>query len=386
MKNNDINLCSDNDCTGCMACLNSCGRKAIEFTENAEGFYRPTINKDICVGCRLCMQSCPIITPPIKTPNDSPKIFAAYSKNKNVVYTSSSGGIFYELSSYILDNNGVIYGAYYDSINHTVSHIGVENLNDLKKIQGSKYVQSVIGDIFNQCKKNLQEKRLVLFSGTPCQIAGLYSFLKKEYSNLYTIDIVCHGVPSKKFYHKYLEKCRIELNKFEFFFRNYKIWDFDTFIRTSKTRHFLFGPKDFFMKSFLHGEVFNECCYKCRFAKIPRIGDISLGDFWGIKETSRFRINRGGTSLILINNNKGQFLFDKLHNIECEERSYDEAVERNHNVYESSIRPLFRNEIYTDMFDDNMSLKQMCEKYDHRPTLRNYLGFLKRRFREIMTK
>lgn len=188
-------------CCGCGACYNSCPNKAIQMVEDQEGFLYPEINKTKCINCSICEKVCPIKN--IKIEEDTELIkLAAWSKNKEIRKSSSSGGIFYTIANYIIENSGVVCAAGFDE-NMNVVHKIISEKKQIKELQGSKYVQSDIGQCNREVKKLLEEGKKVLFVGTPCQVSGLLTMLGKKYNNLYLCDFICHGVPSPKVYKKY---------------------------------------------------------------------------------------------------------------------------------------------------------------------------------------
>ena len=198
-----IDIKSKQECCGCQACFNICPKNAIEMIEDNEGFKYPSINKEKCIKCGLCEKVCPYVNEYSKKQILNESIaYGGWNLNEEIRRISSSGGIFTAIAKYIIEKNGVVCGAIFDE-NLNVVHDIVDNLNDLKKMNGAKYVQSDMRDNLKKIKKYLDNGRLVLFSGTPCQVSGLNSYLNKEYNNLYTCDIVCHGVPSPKVFNKY---------------------------------------------------------------------------------------------------------------------------------------------------------------------------------------
>lgn len=201
-----IRLCDKNICTGCKSCSNICPKKCITFSVDDEGFEYPVINKDICVECGLCTKACPILHPKPNLNKRNPSCYFAYSKDNNIVKNSSSGGLFYEFSRYVIEQRGVVVGAEMELDTLRVQQVLVEKKEDLIKLCGSKYIQSDANTIYKQCQQYLKAGRLVFFTGTPCMVGGLYSFLSKDYDNLYTAELICHGVPSFNFFKTYLGK------------------------------------------------------------------------------------------------------------------------------------------------------------------------------------
>jgi len=196
-------------CMGCSACMNICPVGAIEMHEDKEGFKRPVINQEKCINCGACRRTCPVLN--TQTNQALNKCYACYSKDEHSMANSSSGGIFYLLADYVIKNKGIVIGAAFDKHNK-LNHIAINELEDIIHLQGSKYLQSDLRDIFQLIRKNIKDK-LILFVGTPCQVAGLKAFLKKDYDNLITVDIICHGVPSPKLFKKYVTEMEARENQ-----------------------------------------------------------------------------------------------------------------------------------------------------------------------------
>lgn len=318
---NNINLCAPETCTGCMACYNACGHNAIDIIEDEEGFLHPTINKEKCKQCGRCQKSCPIITPLINLTYKQYG-YACWNKDSNIVKNSSSGGLFTSLAENIINEGGFVVGAGFDN-NFCVKHIIVKNIKDLEKLRYSKYVQSYIGSIFTDIKRLLIENpnTPILFTGTPCQVAGLKKYLIKDFENLITCDFVCHGVPSPKIFKDYIKwienKHKSKLTNY--IFRN-KRWSWSSFNTkaTFANGKIYYGTwfKDKFLRLFLSNIILRKACYKCNFCNMNRPGDITFADFWGIKFTPEeiANYNDTGISLALINSYKGEKLFEKAKN------------------------------------------------------------------------
>ncbi len=197
-----MELCNFEQCTGCMACYNACNQNAITTVIDRKGFMHPSINNDKCIGCGRCAKVCPVLSPVDRCTEN--EVYAGWIKDNKTRHCSSSGGLFSALSKFCIENGGVVFGAKYAEDYKSVLHGVVENERDLSLLMTSKYVQSAINESFKRCRQYLLENRYVLFSGTPCQIAGLKAFLNKEYDKLLTVDIVCHGVPSTAIYKDYM--------------------------------------------------------------------------------------------------------------------------------------------------------------------------------------
>lgn len=299
------------DCCGCGACYNKCPVGAISMQENEEGFLTPVIDEAKCTNCGLCLKACPSLNTEFKN-NPQPECYAAMADDE-LRMKSSSGGIFTLLAEYILDKGGYVCGAAFDN-NWDVHHIIVDNKEDLAKLRGSKYVQSNTEDCYKQIKKLLDDDKYVLFSGCPCQVAALYSFLGKEYEKLYTMDLVCHGAPSPKIWQQYLnEYDRTEIKNIDF--RDKAVFGWSTtmniYMKNNCDIH-LPPKKDSYYRAFLNNYSLRISCGNCHYAKIPRVGDITLGDFWGIEKSFPNLNDKKGTSLILVNNEKGKSIFNQL--------------------------------------------------------------------------
>lgn len=282
-----INIVDKSLCSGCHACMSVCPKFAITMQKDNEGFLYPIVDENKCIGCDLCDKSCQVLNP-ITNENEPIVAYACNNLNDAVRMQSSSGGIFSLIAEWIISQNGVVFGAGFDDELNVV-HMAVDNTNDLSKLRGSKYVQSVIGDSYIQTKELLDAGIKVLFSGTPCQIDGLLHFLRKDYDNLYTLDIVCHGVPSPKVWKKYLEYQEIlngsSLSKTKLpTFRSKE----DGWIRFRSALFFENGnsysmthEKDLYMKAFLKNVSLRNSCFSCYSKSINRNSDITLADLWG---------------------------------------------------------------------------------------------------------
>ncbi len=309
------------NCCGCGACENICPKNAISLNEDEFGYVFPKINSTKCINCNLCKKVCPISNmPKVKYPQ---KCFAAYAKDKHIHESSTSGGIAAVFSKHVINQSGVVYGAAY--CNDTVKHIRVDNFADLKKLQGSKYVQSYILSTFKNVKNDLNNGKTVLFTGTPCQVAGLKNFLQKDYDNLFTADVICHGVPSQKYL-----KDEIGTGFTNVSFRSKNDFILKTFKNEKNVNETQMTDSDFY-SSFIFGMFYRESCYKCRFAKPERVSDITIGDFWGLGNDSRLlNDNENGISVVLPITNKGIKLFNNCkEDLIFEERSIEEAVNGN---------------------------------------------------------
>ncbi len=287
------------------------------MVQDDEGFLYPHVDEKACINCGICERSCPILSErKEKGEEGQPLAFAAYSKDERIRIESSSGGIFSLLANYILKNGGYVFGAGFNS-DFEVVHMCVENADDLSRLRGSKYVQSRIGDAFKKAKELLEAGKLVLFSGTPCQIGGLYAYLNKPYDNLLTQDIICHGVPSPLAWERYLEQkekdaggkaLRVSFRDKSINWKNYSMSFLFSNQATSTKKH----SEDPFMRTFLSNLSLRPSCYNCAFKSIERQSDITLADFWGIEKVLLEMDDNKGTSLVLIHSEKGKRIFEAI--------------------------------------------------------------------------
>ncbi len=307
-----IKITDKNNCCGCSSCANICPKQCIKMVEDFEGFFYPEIDFANCVQCDLCTKSCPTINK--SNIDNKPIFYGCFNKDEIDRKSSSSGGVFHLLCEYVISRNGVVFGAAFDD-KFNVLHSYADNMDDCIKFKGSKYLQSVIGKSYIKAKKFLDEDRLVLFSGTPCQIEGLVCFLKKEYSNLITQDIVCHSVPSLRVWEEYKKYISDNKTITNIDFRNKKNgWDKGTFIAKFDDGSVFEQPytDTEYIKGFLNGLYSRPSCYDCKFSNLNRVSDITLGDFWGVQSFYPDLYDNKGTSIVLVNSPKGKKLINEL--------------------------------------------------------------------------
>ena len=350
--NRSVTIIDRAQCFGCASCEKVCPKGAIKMDENAEGFFYPKIDSS-CVNCGLCLKHCPLMIN--NTPNTfSQKVFGVVLKNEDLILRSASGGVFVGIANYILEKKGVVYGCAYND-NFRVSHIGIESKNELYRLQGSKYIQSFISETYVDVKTRLEKGDTVLYSGTPCQIAGLKSYLGRDYKNLYTIDLICHGIPSQKLFQKYLQWLSIK-NKGKIVYYSFRDKDVSGWscdgkakIKTKKKTKIkiIRGYCDPYYASFLRGETYRESCYVCKYANMKRIGDITIGDFWGVEKYYSNIDRSKGVSCCIINTEKGLDLFSTIRErFFCFDCKKDEIAYANSNLNYPTVRPKIRDKIY----------------------------------------
>ncbi|MDY6367692.1 MAG: Coenzyme F420 hydrogenase/dehydrogenase, beta subunit C-terminal domain [Clostridia bacterium] len=334
-------------CVGCFSCSSVCPNKCISVTVERDGFFYPAINYKKCVKCGLCDNSCPVLNV-VANSVFKQVAYAAKNNNEEEVKKSSSGGVFIALANSIIEEGGVVFGAAYDS-NFNVIHNFAQNKETVKNFQGSKYVQSNTENSFTEVRKFLSDKRKVLFSGTPCQIAGLKAFLGKNYDNLLTIDIACHGVPSPFVFKKYLSflksKFKGEIVKVDFRKKTNGWEDYEFSVDFDSGESFCeHHENNLMMQAFLKNYCLRESCYNCKFKGLNRNSDITLCDFWGIKENFPDLYEQDGVSLVLLNSEKGFNELLRLKNkVKFNEVDLNNAIKNNPALIKSAYRPIGRD-------------------------------------------
>lgn len=357
-----VEILNKTNCTGCSACANICPRGCVKMTADSEGFLYPAVNEEICMDCGLCENVCPMLHKPKQH-----KILAVYgAKNKAdaIRFTSSSGGMFTLFAEEILKQGGVVVGAALDD-KLIVKHILVDNAAALAKLRGSKYVQSEIGSVYSEVRKQLRAGRKVLFSGTPCQIAGLKGYLVQPYANLMTIDVVCHGVPSPKVYQKHLAELAQEAGEpvCEVRFRDKeKGWKRgETLFFTKHQRFGASKRKETYMRLFLNNISIRPSCGDCAFNNKRSLADITIADYWGVdKQFPNFDDDKGVT-LVLVNSEAGADLLEQVKP-QTELLLTDFAKGAEYNQAVSRSLPLHPQREFFFEHLEQYTLKEMIEK------------------------
>ena len=300
------------------------------------GFKYPYIDSEKCLECGLCKKVCPVLNPK-KEEKELPDTYACMNKNEKIRMESSSGGVFSLFAEYILNKKGIIYGAAFNE-KLEVQHIKVDNEKDLKYLRGSKYLQSDIGVTFKETKKYLDEGKFIFFTGTPCQIEGLKSFLRRDYANLICGDLICHGVPSKNIFDEYIQKFNEPVKNIYFRNKENKGWNkYQVLINTNSKKIYSDHDKNEFMNKFLSDEYLRESCYNCKFKKKHRISDVTFADFWGINKVAPEMNDEKGTSLIFINSLKGKEIFESIkENLIYKNVDFYQSIKYNQSMIKSS--------------------------------------------------
>lgn len=308
-------VCDKVLCTGCSACANICPKQSITMKPNVEGFLYPNIDNTKCINCNLCQRVCPINNN-IEDTKVEPLSYAAKCKNTEIREKSSSGGAFTLIAESIISKGGVVFGAGYDE-KFRVIHKVASTIEELSELRGSKYVQSVIGNAYKKTKEYLDNGIRVLFTGTPCQIGGLYAYLKKDYDNLYSQDIICHGVPSPMVWEKYLDYIETttgaEVKGVSFRDKSNGWKQYSLKFQLNNNRVYCNkNIEDPYLRSFIMNMDLRKSCEKCAFKKIHRDADITLSDLWGVESMMPDWNDDKGVSCIMIHNRKGEELFELI--------------------------------------------------------------------------
>lgn len=343
------------DCCGCGACFNVCPRQAIAMKEDQCGFLYPEIDASVCVGCGRCRSVCSYQNE--KVSHSPVKTFAAVARDRNIVKKSASGGIFAALAGKMIMEGGVVYGAAFWR-DWSVQHTGIESISQLHRLQGSKYTQSSTGTSFRQVKHYLEQGRKVLYSGTPCQIAGLYGYLGKDDENLITVDIICHGVPSGRMFQDYIRQLETDNGGkvTAFSFRDKSAgWGINGCALIEKkgisVRKRIWQSASSYLFYFTRGWIYRENCYQCKYACSHRPADLTLGDYWGIEKVHPEYLGKGewdeseGISVVIANSQKGLETLEQLGElIELKPSSFEKAAWKNGQLNHPS-KPGSRDEL-----------------------------------------
>lgn len=367
-------IVAGNSCTGCGACEASCVKKAISMQFNKEGFLYPVINSALCVDCGKCIKSCQIYETVALHKNEC--CLAVVSRNADETKSSSSGGFFYTLAKKFVSENGVVCGAVFCE-DKLVRHVCADTLEGIKPMQGSKYVQSSTVDCYKMVQKYLMDGRKVLFAGTPCQIAGLYSCVG-AHELLWTVDIVCHGVPSPLLLKDHIEKREAEYKKTaeKVYFRHKDIRNRTSFrlqlTENNECWYDRYYKNDIYYSLFMEGISYRESCYSCAFAQNQRVGDITMGDLGSFRDYPHFHFYEA-TSTVLLNTEKGCRLWETVkEEFDYQEISFEREQQLNHQLNRPTKRPDCRDYVYDEVMQ--LSEKEIQNKYCPAVTVREQLS------------
>lgn len=339
-----LNITDTAECCGCEACFNICPVSAITMREDQRGFTYPHIDIKKCIDCDLCVKVCAFSKPnSTKYFTNESICYAAQNLNVAQLKNSASGGAFSAMAQYVIENGGEVWGAAWDN-DMKLTHIPIRSSDKIIKLQGSKYVQSSIGEAFKKIKASLVDKT-VLFCGTPCQCDGLRSFLRKDYRNLVTVELICHGVPSQSFLKAYLSLIEKKENGkiVDLKFRDKKrgwgaLLNFSIIKKSGKTTHkYLTNKESYYYYYYWGGNLYRPSCYNCKYACPERKSDFTIGDFWGITDLPIDTCK--GVSLILANTPKAYDLLEQLGNnyLSLEKRDISQAIKENGQLSHPSV-------------------------------------------------
>ncbi|MEE1060396.1 MAG: Coenzyme F420 hydrogenase/dehydrogenase, beta subunit C-terminal domain [Ruminococcus sp.] len=377
-----INLFSSKDrCCGCAACASVCPKNAIIMKNDASGFAYPEVNSDLCVDCGMCKKVCPFGCDKAEAEKYESNVYAVLNKDEKIRRKSSSGGFFSTLANEIVEKKGVVYGAVFDD-DFKVQHIRGTDVEKIALMRGSKYVQSDMTGVFPQIKMDLNDGKKVLFTGTGCQVAGLKKYLGKDFENLITVDIVCHGVPSQKHFDGYKamleKKYGSELKSFSFRTKKLKgeIQDIEAVFKNGKC-YSEYPDADDFRCMFSKNYTLRPSCFVCPYATDRRVGDITIGDFWGIEKTMPEFKNPLGNSLAVVSTDKGKKLFESVKNqIEIRKSSMENALQP------SLVKPATKPDNYDEFTADfeACGFEYVSKKYKLVPTMKK----IKRKIKKLL--
>lgn len=380
-----MEICNHSLCTGCGMCLNLCPHYAINMKKDKYGFLYPNIDSEKCAGCELCRSKCPANN--TFDEQTEKVVYAAWNKKKSLRRNSTSGGIFSALSEGIINNEGIVIGCAWDK-GYATHHICVERSTDLYRLRGSKYVQSNIGYVYASAKKYLQSGKEVLFSGTPCQIHALRSYLGKDYDKLLTIDVICHGVPPYDMFKRYIDEVTDgNVHNIKSIHLRYKkpCWSFGS-VRIE------FGNKKLYKIPTVVDAYFNlfnfkyslrESCHYCKYANLKRVSDITLGDFWGY-EPKNFKMRNydAGVSCVLLNTKKGTHYFNSISKkLVLDEERLENVVRSNKSLSKPSDAPGDCQKFWQDYLN-GISISELNRKYIKSPYKIPKMLWLRRKKRQ----
>lgn len=372
-----MNINDFHKCSNCGACYNVCPEQAIKIEADST-FYRPVINQEKCIDCGLCYRVCPVNNE--FTYEKPTYAYAGWHKDVKVLQESSSGGMFYGLAQKIVTDGGIVFGAVYSEDCRDV-YFTSSDVVEIAKIQKSKYVESLVGNTFSQVKKELTRGRRVLFCGTPCQVAGLKSFLGKNYDNLLTCDFACGGLPSHKMYQEHLHNLEarhgatvqsVDFRPKTHGWRRYAIW---VKFNNGKSYNRL-GKEDVYLRSFLYGKyTVRDYCLECKFSD-KHNSDVTIADFWLNKQLSNLD-NYNGVSLIICNTLKGKEIIEQISSKYVLEELSVEGVTYNHKRTNTSLNDKKNHSSFVQLFEEK-GFEQACQVYLPFPLKDKIKYYLKR--------
>ena len=389
MKGMTIAALEESRCTGCYACANSCPTDAIAMEQDAEGFPRPVINKGKCIECGKCYCCCPILSAEKGCEPTIQEVYAAWSLDEGIRYESTSGGVFSELARAWLDAGGVLCGAQYGK-ECRVEHVIVDSLEGLARIRQSKYAQSDMGICYQRIKGLLDSNRKVLFCGSPCQCAGLTSFLNGRPKGLLVVNFVCRGTNSPKAYSAFLSwlEDRYGSRVSRVWFKN-KVHGWNRFSTHVEFEDGQVYSQDRYHDLFIRGYIeqnlyMRQCCHACDFRKPDWTADITLADFWGVKLQDRSRNTNLGTSLVIVNSERGREIFESIKpSLFWECKSIEDAFLGNDCIANSPVANSKRSYFLSHL--DVKSFDELCaECFEEYPLTKRITATAKRMTKNVL--
>lgn len=396
-----ISIKEKKDCCGCSACVQKCPKHCITLTEDEEGFLYPKVDTLVCINCGLCEKVCPWLNQPEKI--QPQEVLAVKNRNEEERMASSSGGVFIALAKKILEKGGVVFGAVFDE-NWEVKHTYAETLDGVRLMMGSKYVQSRIGNSYNEAEHFLKEGREVFFTGTPCQVTGLHKFLRKDYPNLLSVDFLCHGVPSPGVWRRYLDEIfarsarRAAAGKNTVLssslksvpvitgieFRDKKLYGWKKFSFVVRGSAFKADKNSVllsdihkinpYMRGFLSDIYLRPSCYRCKCKNGVSHSDLTIADFWGLMMSDID--DDKGLGMVIINTDKGREVFGTL-DMEVS-RSTLETAKRFNGGFKESIKEHSNRKLFYKKLSKGISVESAVNMVLHVSVCKRVCNKIKR--------
>ena len=373
-----INIIDKKKCCGCTACENACPQKCIKMIEDREGFLYPQVDTQRCIDCHLCEKVCPVLNP-VNLPQGELKTYVVRDKRKDILKNSTSGGVFTSIMEYVLQQHGVVYGVIMDD-DRVVKHIRIDDIDDpkLRMIPGSKYVKSEIRGIFRQVKTDLDASRPVCFSGTPCQVAGLEAFLRKDFENLITVDVVCHGNPSPLFWKRYVayqeKRYGSRITEAKFRSKTYGYHSGSMRLTFANGKKYVGSVRvNLFLKAFFEDLCSRPSCYDCAFKHAHRVSDLTIYDSWHAGELANLKDDDKGYTNVIIQSEKGCKLFNVIsHCLDVYETDTVKAIALDGIMVRNCVEWNERRDTFFVDLEQTDNLEQHCKKY-FRISAKDYL-------------
>lgn len=364
-------ICEEVRCVGCGVCAAVCGFGAVTLCEDPNGFFYPRIDAGKCKDCGLCRKRCPVNNDLTSGHMPDAEYYGGRAKSIDEVRTSTSGGVASALARTVLRRGGVVFGAAYDPFPF-VRHVGIENEFEIVRLKGSKYAESDIQPALKDVKAALSANRRVLFVGLPCHIAAIRSFIGNDDANLTTIDLVCHGKPSQKLFSRWISQLEAsrggKIKEYRFRVKSDCSWNdsrthlhYCAFVDGREER--ISNEENWYSRYFLGNASFRESCYRCQYAKLPRIGDITLADFWGAEKDPRLSdMAWDGISLVSVQSEKGRLLLEESKpTLDLVPVAAEFATKANGGLLHPSKRTIYRKFVYTYIYRSDIVAKT-CDR------------------------